>query len=71
MPQLTIREAMNSGIPRKTLQTVLISNINSLKQSKDWLREHGYAWHYYRDTINFHRFSQTPDIMGAHYYTKK
>ncbi len=71
MPLITRTEALRKGIPKKTIQTILLPRDKfSVRAAKRWLRENGYAWHYYRTTTNFNRFMQTPDIMDAIYYTK-
>lgn len=69
MPQITKSEAHQMGLPKKTIQTVLIPKNVSLANSRKWLKDHGYAWRYHRNTTNFRRFMQTPDIKNASYYT--
>lgn len=71
MPLITKKQAKDSGIPHKTLQTILISKEFSLGESKKWLAKHHYANSYYRTTANFRRFMQTPPIKGATYHSIK
>lgn len=71
MPLITQLQAIRSGIPKHTLQTILIPRSLSLSESKAWLKEHNYANSYYRNTINFRRWMQTPPIVGAQYATTK
>lgn len=71
MPTISQTEAKRMGIPHKTLQTILINRIHSLKDSKQWLKDNNYANSYYRTTANFRRFMQTPPIKGSKYYSKK
>ena len=59
------------GIKNKSLQTIEIPKSWSLKDSREWLKQHGYLWQYHRNTINFRRFAQTYDIEGADFYSKK
>jgi hypothetical protein len=69
MPLITREQAKKSGMPRKTLQTILISKTLSIPQSKAWLKEHGYASSYWRQTKDFRRWMQSPPIDGATYST--
>ena len=72
MPWVSIEEATKLNIPHKTLQTIEINRHKfNLKQAKKWLRDHNYANAYYRKTLNFWRFMQTPPIVGASYHSKK
>ena len=71
MPLITKQQAIRSGIPRKTLQTILISRDYSLSESKKWLKAHNYANSYYRTTANFRRFMQVFPIQGATYHSVK
>ncbi len=70
MPTITQSEAKRMGIPKRTLQTILISRAHSLAESKQWLKDNNYANSYYRVTKNFRRFMQTPPIQGAKYESK-
>ena len=69
MPLISQQEARQMGIPKKTLQTILISRKHTLAESKQWLKDNNYANSYYRTTANFRRFMQTPPIKGAKYYS--
>lgn len=71
MPLITKAQAIRSGIPKKTLQTILIPKSYTLKESRDWLKQHDYATSYYRLTTNFRRWMQTPPIKGATYKSIK
>jgi hypothetical protein len=70
MPIITKSQARKMGIPKKTLQTVLISRNNTINESKKWLADNHYANSYYRTTTNFRRWMQTPPIAGSTYYSK-
>jgi hypothetical protein len=72
MPLITQNQARSSGIPRKTLQTILISKAFSIPESKAWLKKHGYANSYWRNGGKhgeFRRWMQTPPIKDAKYHT--
>ena len=71
MPTITQELASNMGIPHKTIQTIEIPRSWTLKQSREWLREHGYGWRYMRKTLNYRRFMQVFPITEAEYYSKK
>ena len=72
MPSITITEAKNKGIPKKTLQTILFDlDTFNVTTAKAWLKKHNYANAYWRKTTNQVRFMQTPDIRNATYYSKK
>ena len=86
MPSITITDAVRKGIPRTTLtivdrfsanfvgllQTILLDRrYFTLRTAKKWLKDHNYANSYYRTTKNEYRFSQTPDIRNAGYFSKK
>jgi len=53
------------------LQTVLIPKEVSLKDSRAWLRKHGYLWQNHRNTTNERRFIQAYDVKDAQFYSKK
>ncbi len=71
MPMITKAKAKQMGIPKKTTQTVEIPKTFTLKESRDWLKQHGYNWQYHRNTTNFRRFMQLYNIKDATYYSKK
>lgn len=71
MPLITKSKAHEMGIRNKSLQTIEIPRSFTLKESRDWLKKHGYLWQYHRNTTNFRRFAQTYDIAGADFYSKK
>ena len=71
MPLITKAKAQEMGISRKSLQTIEIPKAFTLKDSREWLKKHGYLWQYHRLTKNFRRFAQTYDIEGAKFYSKK
>jgi hypothetical protein len=71
MPLITKAKAKQMGISHKSLQTIEIPKTISLKDSRDWLKKHGYLWQYHRLTTNFRRFAQTYDIKDATFYSKK
>lgn len=71
MPLITKLKARQMGIKNKSLQTIEIPKSWSLKDSREWLKQHGYLWQYHRNTTNFRRFAQTYDIEGADFYSKK
>ena len=64
-------EARRFGIPKKSIQTILINKEISLKDCKQWLKSHGYLYQNYRLEGEHRRFQQTPPIIRAHYYSKK
>jgi hypothetical protein len=70
MPLISKKQAIESGIPKKTLQTILIPNVNSIADSRTWLKEHHYSTAYWRKTKDFRRWMQTPPIKGASYYSR-
>lgn len=71
MPLISIEEARLKGFPKKSLQTIEIPRDFTLKESRNWLKTHGYIWQNYRTTKNFRRFIQAYDIKEAKYYSKK
>ena len=72
MPYVSRLQAIRLNIPKKTIQTVEIPREKyTLNSAKAWLRENGYAYHYYRNTTNYIRFMQVMPIIGAEYYSKK
>jgi hypothetical protein len=71
MPLITKSQARRNGIPNKSLQTIEIPKDISLKDSRQWLHDHGYLSQNHRITKNFRRFIQQYDIEDAHYYSKK
>lgn len=71
MPLITKAKAKEMGIMNPSLQTIEIPKNISLKDSRQWLKDHGYLWQYHRNTTNFRRFAQTYDIKGAEFYSKK
>lgn len=72
MPWVSKEEAASLNIPRRTLQTVEINRHRyTLRQAKAWLKAHSYANAYYRTTLHYWRFMQTPPIIGAEYHSKK
>lgn len=70
MPLISKKQATESGIPKKTLQTILIPDVNSVAESRAWLKEHNYSAAYWRRTKDYTRWMQTPPIKGAKYYSK-
>ena len=74
MPLITQKQAKESGIPHKTLQTILISKAYSIPESKAWLKDHSFSSAYWRNSGkdgHFRRWMQTPPIKGAKYYSIK
>jgi hypothetical protein len=71
MPLITKSQARQMGIRNPSLQTIEIPKEWSLKDSRNWLQQHGYLWMYHRLTPNFRRFAQTYDIKDAEFYSKK
>lgn len=70
MPLITKAQAHRMGIPKKTLQTVEIPREWGLATARKWMKKNNFANAYYRRTVNFYKFLQTPDIKGASYYSK-
>lgn len=70
MPLITKRQAIDMGIRNPSLQTILIPLSWSLKDSRAWLKKHGFLWMYHRFTKNYRRFAQTYNIEGADFYSK-
>jgi hypothetical protein len=50
MPLITKSKAREMGIRNPSLQTIEIPKTFSLKESREWLRKHGYLWQYHRLT---------------------
>ena len=72
MPLITKATARDMGILPNSLQTIEIPRDTfTLKQGREWLKDHGYLWQYHRNTPNFRRYMQTYDIKDASYYSKK
>ena len=72
MPTITQAEARSMGIPRKTLQTILLDkHYFTLRTAKKWLKDHNYVNSYYRTTKNEYSFMQTFPIEGSHYWSFK
>jgi hypothetical protein len=72
MPIISKLQAKASGIPKKSLQTILISKDYSIPESKAWLNKHHFSSSYYRNAgkdAHFRRWMQTPPIKGATYNT--
>lgn len=54
------------------LQTILFSkDLYTLKQARDWLKQHGYLYQNHRNTKNERRFVQAYDVKDAEFYAKK
>ena len=69
---LSKSEAKKFGLPKKNIQTILFNkDVLSLKESRDWLKKHGYLYQNYRIEGNHRRFQQNNPIIGATYYSKK
>ena len=72
MPYVSKKEAIRLNIPKKTLQTIeLPKDKFTISSAKSWLKDNGYAYHYYRTTANYIRFAQVMPIIGAEYHSKK
>lgn len=71
MPLITKAQAKLMGLPNPSLQTIEIPKEFSLKESRDWLKKHGYLYQNYRTTTNFRRFIQAYDVKNASFYSKK
>ena len=72
LAHLTKSEAKKFGLPKKNLQTILFKkDVLSLKESRDWLKKHGYLYQNYRSEGDHRRFQQNPPIINATYYAKK
>jgi len=85
LAHLSKAEAKKFGLPKKnmdgvasltarraSLQTILFNkNVLSLKESRDWLKKHGYLYQNYRSEGEHRRFQQNNPILGAKYYAKK
>jgi len=71
MPLITKSQAIRLGLPNPSLQTVLVPRINSLTESRKWLKKHGFLYQNHRTTTNFRRFIQSYDIKDASFYVKK
>lgn len=72
MPYITQAQATKLNYPKKLLQTILFNKHKySLKEAREWLKEHGYLNKNYRRTTNEIRFIQNDVIKGAKYYSKK
>lgn len=70
MPTISKKKAIEMGIPKKNLQTILIPNKYTLEHMKQWLKDHNYVNSNYRKTKNFIRFLQNFPIQKATYYTE-
>lgn len=69
---LSKSEAKKFGLPKKNIQTILFKkDVLSLKESRDWLKKHGYLYQNYRSEGDHRRFQQNNPIIGAKYYAKK
>jgi len=72
MPYVSKKEAIRLNIPKKTLQTIeLPKDKFTLREAKSWLKDNGYAYHYWRTTTNYIRFMQCPPIIGSTYHSIK
>jgi hypothetical protein len=74
LAHLSKSEAKRFGLPKKNLQTILFKKDGayaSLKESRDWLKKHGYLYQNYRSEGEHRRFQQNNPILGAKYYAKK
>lgn len=70
MPEITISQARRLRYPNPNIQTILFDKSITLKDSRDFLKRHGYLFHNYRLTKNQRRFIQNEPIIGARYYSK-
>lgn len=68
---ITKEQAIKFGLRNPSLQTIEIPKTWSLNDSRQWLKNHGYLWQYYRTTKNMRRFAQTYDIAQSHFYSIK
>ena len=72
MPTITKTKAINKGIPKVSLQTILFSyDFFDYNDAIDWLIKHGYRYDFYRTTKNFMRFMQVNPIQNAQFSSKK
>ena len=71
MPLITKAQANLMGLPNQSLQTIEMPKTYTLKESRDWLKKHGYLYQNHRQTKNFRRFIQAYDVKDATFYSKK
>jgi len=71
MPLITKAKAREMGLLNPSLQTIEIPRTFSLKESRQWLKEHGFLYQTHRNTTNFRRFIQAYDVKDAEFYSKK
>lgn len=72
MPTISKSKALQLGIPKKSLQTILFNKIDwNVPSAKKWLKEHNYINNGWRRTKNEIRFIQVNPIEDATYYSKK
>lgn len=74
MPIIGRDLAIAKGLPLKKwfLHSVIFEKKKwSKEQSKQWLKENKHYYIRYSDTANYHRWNQSPEILGASFKTKK
>lgn len=72
LAHLTKSEAKKYGLPKKNIQTIIFKkDAYTLKESREWLKKHGYLYQNYRYEKNYRRFQQNNPIIDAEYYSKK
>jgi len=67
-------QAIAFGIPKDKwfLHSILFAKAKWTKETaRQWLKENKHYYSRYRETANFMRFNQQPEIMGAQFKTKK
>jgi hypothetical protein len=71
MPHITKKQAAQMGVPRHTIQTILMPKGHfTLTRARSWLKTNGYRSDDMRMTANERRFMQINPIRGAEYYSK-
>lgn len=72
MPLISRDDAIKLGLPREMLHTILFPMENFTRpQATKWIKEHKYDHKRVRNTRNFIRYNQSPEVKDAIFYTKK
>jgi hypothetical protein len=70
MPKISKREARRIGLSSGTIHSIIAPKMYDLMEIKDWLKKHGFKSRH-RTMRNTYRFNQTPEVIGAIFYSKR
>ena len=72
MPYISQEKANRYGYDNPNTQTIIIpKNKFTLEEAQNWLKQNGWLYKNWRETINYYRFIQNDVVNGANYYSNK